>query len=149
MAAVSISEAARLAQISRPHLYNKYIKPGNISVNIGLNGKKTIDVSELVRVFGDLTTCKEDSKEPVSHLQHLTDEIAPVNKLLEIELKAMKELLRAKEEVIEAKDHEIQAITGQTRFLQDHIKELTQAVKLIEDKRPQASKGLWQWFKKA
>jgi hypothetical protein len=106
MARVSISEAARLANISRPHLYNKYIKPGAISIIIEQDGKKVIDTSDLMRIFGELTINRPNSKEPVSHLQHLTDENTPANKLLEVELNAVKELLKAKEEVIEASKRE-------------------------------------------
>lgn len=53
MAKVSISEAIRITGISRSHFYNKYINHGIISI-INENNKKSIDVSELIRVFGDI-----------------------------------------------------------------------------------------------
>lgn len=51
MSKVSITQASKLAKISRSTLYNKYIKTGIISVET-LDDKKLIDVSELMRVFG-------------------------------------------------------------------------------------------------
>lgn len=53
MSKVSITEAAKLAKISRSTLYNKYINTGDISVE-QLEDKKVIDVSELIRVFGNV-----------------------------------------------------------------------------------------------
>lgn len=50
MTTISISEAARLAGISRNHLYKKYINEGLLSVTTD-NNKPCIDVSELLRVF--------------------------------------------------------------------------------------------------
>ncbi len=51
MSKVSISQAAKLAKISRSTLYNKYINTGKITVE-SIEDKKMIDVSELIRVFG-------------------------------------------------------------------------------------------------
>jgi hypothetical protein len=53
MAKVSISEAIRMAGVSRSHFYNKYINKGLISVQVE-DDKKLIDVSELIRVFGNI-----------------------------------------------------------------------------------------------
>jgi hypothetical protein len=47
---ISISEAARLAGISRTNLYKTYINTGKISV-VRENEKVYIDISELIRVF--------------------------------------------------------------------------------------------------
>lgn len=52
MSKVSISQAAKMAKISRSTLYNKYINPGLISVEV-VEDKKVIDMSELLRVFGN------------------------------------------------------------------------------------------------
>ena len=59
MASVSISKAAELAGISRTSLYRTYIKQGRISVSKDSAGKKYIDTSELLRVFGKLKTNSE------------------------------------------------------------------------------------------
>jgi hypothetical protein len=52
MSKVSISQAAKLAKISRSTLYNKYINTGIISVET-IEDKKLIDISELFRVFNN------------------------------------------------------------------------------------------------
>lgn len=57
MSKVSISEAARLAGISRTNLYKTYINTGKISVSREKD-KVYIDASELIRVFPD---CKLNS----------------------------------------------------------------------------------------
>jgi hypothetical protein len=49
---VSLSEAARLAGISRSTLYER-IKKGEISTTRNHHGKPMVQISELIRVFGD------------------------------------------------------------------------------------------------
>ncbi|MBN4756902.1 DNA-binding protein, partial [Escherichia coli] len=72
MALVSISEAARLTGKARSTLH-KYIKQGRLSTTTDQNtGKKTIETSELIRVFGkisNLPTTISDSITSVSKLQ--------------------------------------------------------------------------------
>lgn len=51
MSRVTITQAAKMANISRSYFYKKYITTNKISTIIE-NGKKLIDVSELIRVFG-------------------------------------------------------------------------------------------------
>jgi hypothetical protein len=55
MTELSISQAARAAGKTRATLY-KYIKSGSLSVRTSPAGKKVIDSSELIRVFGELKT---------------------------------------------------------------------------------------------
>ena len=59
MSRLTITKAIELSGVSRTHFYGKYINKGLISVSEA-NGKKFIDSSELVRVFGELKG--EDSK---------------------------------------------------------------------------------------
>ena len=54
MAKVSITEAIKLSGVSRSSFYGKYLKQGKISVTNGVDGKKEVDTSELLRVFGEL-----------------------------------------------------------------------------------------------
>jgi hypothetical protein len=53
MSKLSITDAAKAAGISRQTLYSKYINTGKISVE-AINDKKVIDVSEIIRVFGNV-----------------------------------------------------------------------------------------------
>lgn len=54
MANVSITAAAKLAGVSRSTLYRSYIDKGLLSISKDQKGKRCIDTSELLRVFGAL-----------------------------------------------------------------------------------------------
>jgi hypothetical protein len=54
MTKVNISEAAKLADISRSKFYENYINTGKISVDKSNPKKPMVDTSELLRVFGEL-----------------------------------------------------------------------------------------------
>lgn len=56
MARLTISEAIRQSPIGRTSFYTKYIDTGIITVSESNQGKRYIDSSELVRVFGDSLT---------------------------------------------------------------------------------------------
>lgn len=56
---VTITEAIKMAGVSRSHFYKKYINNNEISVEIK-DDKKFIDISELIRVFG--STLKVENK---------------------------------------------------------------------------------------
>ena len=68
---VSITQAAKLAGISRSYLYRKYINSGLISVETE-DDKKFIDISELIRVFGDIHI---DSEPIVDEIQSDTSNV--------------------------------------------------------------------------
>jgi len=53
MARLTISEAIRQSPVGRTSFYTKYIDTGTITVSESNQGKRYIDSSELVRVFGD------------------------------------------------------------------------------------------------
>ncbi|WP_240783067.1 helix-turn-helix domain-containing protein [Escherichia sp. E2562] len=68
MARVSISEAARLASVSRPTIY-KLLKSGELSyTSVVKHGKsvKIIDTTELMRVFGTLNLDSERDSSAVT-----------------------------------------------------------------------------------
>ena len=54
MAKVTVSEAARLVGLARQNLYKNYINQGKISVDRDHLGNPKIDISELIRVFGEI-----------------------------------------------------------------------------------------------
>lgn len=62
VAYVSLSEAARLAGISRSTLYER-IKNGQLSTTRSHNGKPTVQISELIRVFGDALQLPDSVKQ--------------------------------------------------------------------------------------
>lgn len=65
MAIVNITQAAKLAGLSRSYFQKKYIKSGIISTTANQKGHKQIDTSELLRVFGKLNNIPEHSDDTV------------------------------------------------------------------------------------
>lgn len=124
MACVSISEAARLASVSRPTIY-KLLKSGELSYSsVVKHGKpvKAIDTAELIRVFGSLDividgkidTVKSDNSSTAVNddfLQDLQHQVA----LLQAENAGLKDAVNARDE---------------------HISSLRQAMQLLEHKQP-------------
>ena len=141
MARVSISEAARLASVSRPTIY-KLIKSGELSyTSVVKHGKsvKAIDVSELMRVFGALDVVSESKSDVVNFdslstavnsdfLQDLQQRIA----LLQSENAGLKDAVNARDE---------------------HISSLRQAMQLLEHKQSASdpgnvpAKSWWKFWK--
>jgi dTDP-4-amino-4,6-dideoxygalactose transaminase len=98
MPMVSISEAAKLAGISRTHFYRKYLNTGIISISKDKSGKSSIDISELLRVFGTLQKYDENVTECDINLQACNKSEAV---LLE-KIKGLENLLKAKEEELDS-----------------------------------------------
>jgi hypothetical protein len=69
MAHVNITQAAKLAGITRQYLHKHYIKLGKISVGQDAKGNPQIDTSEILRVFGQL---HGDVNDDVNSLQQIT-----------------------------------------------------------------------------
>ena len=115
MAKVSISEAARLAGISRQHLYKKWISPGLLTVEKDGEAPPLIDTSELLRVFGEL---KGKCLQPAEHCDHA-------------ELEMLRRLLSDREaQLREAREREI--------WMKQHIAEITCTFRVLEHKPNQA-----------
>jgi hypothetical protein len=111
----SVSEAARLAGVSRSHFYKKFIKTGLISVERDKEDKPIIDTAEIMRVCGEL---KGKNTENVSGGQPDTHEIHSQNTALQTEIKLLREQLAA------AADRE--------KWYQD---QLTSTTRLLEHKQ--------------
>jgi len=123
MAKVSISEAARLAGISRPTIY-KLMNSGQLNFTSVVKAGRTvkiIDTSELIRVFGTIEnlpaatgftvkTDQEITQVNTSDLQHLQHKI----ELLQKENEGLKEAVVSRDE---------------------HISSLRQAMLLLEHKQ--------------
>ena len=112
MAKVSISEAIRMAGVSRSHFYNKYINQGLISVQVE-NDKKLIDVSELIRVFGNIQV-ENSSKEHIRTVEHI-ESTPDKNKIIEL---LEQQLQESKQRENDAKNREA--------WLQQQIDDLKQ-----------------------
>jgi predicted site-specific integrase-resolvase len=98
MTMVNISEAAKLAGISRNHFYRKYINTGSISVSKNEAGKVAIETSELVRVFTTLQSAHMSVAQRDGELTQGCDTSTAV--LLE-KIKGLEALLKAKDDELE------------------------------------------------
>mgnify|MGYP003365683138 CR=1 FL=1 len=141
MARVSISEAARLASVSRPTIY-KLLKSGELSyTSVVKHGKsvKTIDTAELMRVFGSIEVVSDSKSDGVN----VDDAPTPINSDFLQSLQHRVTLLQAEnaglKDAVNARD--------------EHISSLRQAMQLLEHKQnasdPQSvpTKSWWQFWK--
>jgi hypothetical protein len=100
MAIVSISEAARLTGKSRKTI-QRYVADGRISMSQQVSGDKGIDISELVRVFGELSQPTPAlSHVPVSHhvAPNVPSDAATTIAALEAEIAVLRAQNEAKDE---------------------------------------------------
>lgn len=126
---VTITEAARLAGISRQHLYRGFINTGKISV-IKDNDKSVIEISELLRVFPDAKIVTTNSDITPQHETIRNDNVTSDNSELVTILKI---------QLAEAKERE--------EWLKQQIDELRhQQNNLLEDKTPKPRKKLFGIF---
>lgn len=132
MAKVSISEAARLAGISRQHLYSKYITPGLLTVERDGMSPPLIDTSELLRVFGELKGNDQEMASPHSE-----------NEVLAVEVETLRRLLADRDaQLSEARERET--------WLKQHVTEITGALRLLEHKdQPSQAEQLQAQLQKA
>lgn len=115
----SISEAARLAGVSRSHFYKKFITTGLISVERDKDDKPVIDTAEIMRACGALkagnipTTQNGQLDTPQNHIQ---------NTALQIEIQLLREQLTAAQEREKWMQKQVDQLTGQldttTRLLE-------------------------------
>lgn len=135
MARVNVSEAAKLSGITRSHFYKKYIKQGLVTVLTDNVGKKYVETSELLRVFGKLEMDTEDSAEST----HGKNTILPENTEL---------LLALGESRAEKRQLETQLSDAHEReaFYQKQITELTNTIKLLEAPKQTQHPRLWYQF---
>lgn len=140
MAKVSISEAARLAGISRPTIY-KLMNSGQLNFTSVVKAGRTvknIDTSELIRVFGTIENLPAATDFTVKPEQQITQLNSPDLQHLQHEI----ELLQKENEGLK------EAVTSRD----EHISSLRQAMLLLEHKQgaqqplPPPAKW-WQFWK--
>lgn len=74
MARLTITKAIEQSPIGKTHFYKQYIDTGKITVSVDNAGKKYIDSSELLRVFGEL---KGEPSENVQEQSAVGDTVLP------------------------------------------------------------------------
>ena len=133
MAKVSISEAARLTGKSRTTLH-RLIKTGELSTCAGVRNSKMIDISELIRVFGDISsTAVEQSEEQVSEQRVTVPDTA-------------------NEQLVHSLKQEVEHLRTLVSAQESHIDSLKQSLHLLEHKKETAPPVLpagkwWQFWK--
>ncbi len=136
MAKVSITEAAKLANISRATFYRSYINTGAISVLADSKGKKKVDTSELLRVFGELHQDSETLSDSVQ--VDTVDTKNNDNEHLRLEVELLKTKLAAAEQ-------QVQTLQQDKTWYQSQIGNLTDSIKLLE--APKQTSLWWQFWK--
>jgi len=132
MAIVSISEAARLTGKSVKTLY-RHIENGKLSCVESDNNSKSVDTSELQRVYGAIKIKNENVAN--STMSQVENE---VDKYLRQENDHLKELLRTQEEntkkLLDAKQETIDSLNNAMRLLEDQRQKTPPTTKEEEPK---------------
>lgn len=140
MAKVSISEAARLAGISRPTIY-KLMNSGKLNFTSVVKAGKTvknIDTSELIRVFGTIGNLPVATDFTVNPEHEITQVNSPDLQRLQHEIELLQKENEGLKEAVASRD--------------EHISSLRQAMLLLEHKQdmqqplPPPTKW-WQFWK--
>lgn len=101
MAYVNITQAARLAGITRQYLHKHYVKLGKISVSKNVKGKPQIDTSEILRVFGQL---HGDVNDDVNSLQKITPKNTIDINDFRVEVQLLRQEVQYQKELLDEKD---------------------------------------------
>lgn len=113
---LTVRDAADRVGVTRQTIF-KYIRQGKLSATLSRDGQKQIDVSELIRVFGELQqTTGNTGYSSDNRTLSPKSSATPTTVALQIELERMKsmlefkqaELMLAKERIAELKDREAQ-----------------------------------------
>ncbi|EPM5252003.1 MULTISPECIES: helix-turn-helix domain-containing protein [Pantoea] len=140
MAKVSISEAARLAGISRPTIY-KLMNNGQLNFTSVVKAGRTvkiIDTSELIRVFGTIENLPAVTGFTVKTDQEITQVNTPDLQYLQHKIELLQKENEGLKEAVVSRD--------------EHISSLRQAMLLLEHKQdtqqplPPPAKW-WQFWK--
>lgn len=131
MAKVSISEASRLTGKSRTTLH-RLIKTGELSTCSGVRNTKMIDISELIRVFGEVSSpVAEQAKEQLA-----AQRVTPPDAL--------------NEQVVRTLKQEVEHLRILVSAQESHIDSLKQSLQLLEHKKdaeqPISPSGKWWQF---
>lgn len=125
MSKVSITQAAKLAKISRSTLYNKYINTGMISVET-VEDKKLIDMSELFRVFNNNIT-QDSNNTPINTVADSVEQAENTSK----------------DKIISLLERQLQEAKEREEWLKAQLEKTTH---LLEDKTPKPRKKLFGIF---
>ena len=141
MSQVSISEASRLTSKTRKTIY-KYINDGMLTVSIDTQGKKVIDISELIRVFGEIEMpeyTEVNNTEISNNIHQLTLENIQLIAEKDVEIARLQSLLSGKDELLNAKNEQIKTLEKSLHLLED----LTNKIPTPTIQKP-VKNGFWK-----
>jgi hypothetical protein len=141
----SISEAARIAGVTRKTLY-KHIDKKPISVEKDADDKPLIDASELLRVYGDKCKFDQDSKTVEPSKESTVSTQVSKGDLLETAV-LEKELEMLKSQMSTEKDNFEEQIIYLRKKLDESDGETRKLTALITDKSQEKDKGAGEWEK--
>lgn len=141
MSKVSISEASRLTNKTRKTIY-KYIQDGLLTVSMDTQGKKVIDISELIRVFGEIEMpeyTEVNNTEVSNNIHQVTLESIQLIAEKDVEIARLQSLLAGKDELLNSKNDQIKTLEKSLHLLED----LTNKIAVPTVQEP-AQKGFWK-----
>lgn len=141
MSKVSISEASRLTNKTRKTIY-KYIQDGLLTVSMDTQGKKVIDISELIRVFGEIEMpeyTEVNNTEVSNNIHQVTLESIQLIAEKDVEIARLQSLLVGKDELLNSKNDQIKALEKSLHLLED----LTNKIPVPITQEP-VQKGFWK-----
>ena len=141
MSKVSISEASRLTNKTRKTIY-KYIQDGLLTVSMDTQGKKIIDISELIRVFGEIEMPEYtvvNNTEISNNIHQVTLESIQLIAEKDVEIARLQSLLAGKDELLNSKNDQIKTLEKSLHLLED----LTNKIAVPTVQEP-TQKGFWK-----
>ena len=141
MSKVSISQASRLTNKTRKTIY-KYIQDGLLTVSMDTQGKKVIDISELIRVFGEIEMpeyTEVNNTEVSNNIHQVTLESIQLIAEKDVEIAKLQSLLSGKDELLNAKNEQIKTLEKSLHLLED----LTNKIPVPTTQEP-IKKGFWK-----
>ena len=141
MSKVSISEASRLTNKTRKTVY-KYIQDGLLTVSMDTQGKKVIDISELIRVFGEIEMpeyTEVNNTEVSNNIHQVTLDSIQLIAEKDVEIARLQSLLAGKDELLNSKNDQIKTLEKSLHLLED----LTNKIPVPVTQEP-VQKGFWK-----
>ena len=141
MSKVSISEASRLSNKTRKTIY-KYIQDGLLTVSMDTQGKKVIDISELIRVFGEIEMPEYtvvNNPEISNNIHQVTLESIQLIAEKDVEIARLQSLLAGKDELLNSKNDQIKTLEKSLHLLED----LTNKIPVSTTQEP-IKRGFWK-----
>lgn len=125
----SLADAAKKVGISRSSIY-RLIDEGKLSATLNQQGKKVVEITELLRVFGTVDRTKQQDKKYIPKKQGREAKPDTSEKLTSftVELQQLRSQLQVKDMELKLKDHEIS-------FTLERLEEVKQLAEKIQKEK--------------